>query len=229
MKIIMEVSRALDSSKFLAIDIHATQIISWWIPQLIETISACILLSEPSKDGNSQSMSTSQRTFQSFMTIYQQNLVITIYLLFGVYLLDSFEVIKSTTKSVSTRENELVESVQMHIETITESIRDCLEASMSQEYPEMISNAPMYGSDYKFASESVTWRTISSKLPHTFTSATYLFSLSIPDELRFHLALDGSSSRLSDVTNMVGRYYNSFISYSCSLFIMHSTPWIVLH
>ena len=184
-------------------DIPTQVILSWWVPQLLEIASAFLLLSEPTTDGTKQSMATSKRTFMLFWNVFEENLIVTIYILFGVYLLE-MDCLDTFKKGNNTeQEEELSKILNEHVDSITKSVREFISSSGGLEQQDNTWET-LYSSEYN-DDQPFTWRTINEKLPHTFTSATYLLSLSISDELKELLSLQDGPRGTSTSTSIVSK------------------------
>ena len=83
MEIMSNVSQVLEKTPHLHVDEHLTQIISWWLPQIIEILLLILLLSTPIDHKQFTSI------FDNVVTIFETNTIITIYLLTGCYMIQT--------------------------------------------------------------------------------------------------------------------------------------------
>ena len=193
----------LEAFPFLYIDTHIAHILSWWLPQLIETLSALLLLSDISSDGTKQSMSTGIEAFNSFLAQYLDNLVLVIYLLLGGYMLEDPLMSMIAKKDVEATEEDLHACISDKIVSVTSLVRAAVNACKSSNSQFLNRNNSFYGMPMEEESD-VTWKTICTRVPHTFASSNYLFTLSLPEEMRFHFGLDNSSRVSTPLNNIVG-------------------------
>lgn len=175
---------------------------SWWLPQQIELLSATLLLSNPSFDGNNQSLETGKALFSEFIQKYEENLVILVYLLFGGYLQENELLSILINNDTGIEEVELLNSINEKISSITELIR----ASVQYGYDDSngtLNDQHAFDCLEDTLHEPTYWKSMENRVPRTFSICNNLFTLSVPADLRYHMALESNSASIIDTSSFV--------------------------
>lgn len=180
---------------------------SWWLPQQIELLSAALLLSNPSSDGNRQTLDTGKSTFDEFVHKYEENLVILVYLLFGVYLQDDYLLSILSNNDIGMEEEQLLVSIKEKIANVTELIRASVQYGCNDSYGTLNDQHSFDGLEESSMHDRITWKSVSNKAPRSFSTSNNLFTLSVPADLRYHLSLESNSSTIIDTSSFVNFFY----------------------
>ena len=201
----------MTASRFLLHDVHAIKVLSWWLPQLLETIAALLLLSNSSEDGIEQTLG-SESAFQAHLNVYTENTTVALYLLMGRYFLQQpshGRLQQPIREEDRTLVEELTVSISGHIAAISAVVRetalsDWVEDMARDLDPPPPKKGPIMGFKIGDDDEDVSgpaetdyrprnsWPAIRASLPPAMRRAIELFSLLIPHDLSFHLSTEPS-------------------------------------
>mmetsp|Transcript_15693 Transcript_15693/g.61292 ORF Transcript_15693/g.61292 Transcript_15693/m.61292 type:complete len:500 (-) Transcript_15693:72-1571(-) len=183
-------------------DFHLVIALSWWLPQFMEIIAILFLISEPSKSSGEQPL-RDFNTLGLFLSTYQMNLVVVIYLISGAYLVDlgytkRCSILKSKTLTFQQLNHNVWAGVAEKAKKMNNSVRKRLHSIVKEAQGHQndtdFSDRNLDASD-EMGKQINSWKDIYYSMPPICSTTLFLFLVHMPDEMRFCVDMDVTEVR----------------------------------